>query len=118
MNKKRIVIFLIFLLVVVSIAIPYFLTKRQKTSSVNTKTYSVELKKIKTIQPKLRPNPAILSAFAACSKNFITGIKELNSTFKLSKRVELKKLDAIVAARLECDSEILKKYYAKLPPQK
>ena len=111
MNKKRIVIFLIFSLLVVSIAIPFFLTKRQKIDSV-------ELKKIKTIQPKLRPNPAILSAFAACSKNFITGIKELNSTFKLSKRVELKKLDAIVAARLECDSAILKKYYAKLPPQK
>ena len=111
MNKKRIVIFLIFSLVVVSIAIPFFLTKRQKIDSV-------ELKKIKTIQPKLRPNPAALKAFTICSKKFSAGIKALNIKFKKSKKMELKKLDAIVAARLECDSAILKKYYAKLPPQK
>jgi hypothetical protein len=119
MNKKRIVIFLIFLAaVVVSVSIPYFLTKRQKTSGVNSKTNLTELKKIKTIQPKLQPNPAVLNAFDTCSKKFTTGIKALNSTFKKSKKIELKKLDAIVAAKLKCDSMVLKKYYSKLPPQK
>ena len=117
MNKKKVVIFLVFLAVVVSVAIP-FLAKRQKTSGVNTKTNLAELKKIKTIQPKLQPNPAALNAFGVCSKKFNKGIKALNIKFRTSKKEELKKLDAIVAAKLKCDSTVLKKYYSKLPPQK
>jgi hypothetical protein len=118
MNKKKVVIFLVFLVLVVSIAISYFLSKRQKTSRVNSKTNLTELKKVKTIQPELRPNPAALNAFDICSKKFNKGIRALNKKFRTSKKEELKKLDAIVAAKLKCDSTVLKKYYSKLPAQK